>query len=36
MLAMPVATISRWVLASSQLECTSALRPRLSGVHSAA
>src|SRR5271155_5653799 len=36
MLAMPVATISLCVLASSQEECTSALRPRLSGIHSAA
>src|SRR5215471_2253969 len=36
MLAMPVATTSRWVLASSQEECTSAFRPRLSGIHSAA
>src|SRR5215468_2511119 len=33
---MPVATISRCVLASSQDACTSALRPRLSGIHSAA
>src|SRR6516162_1008193 len=36
MLAMPVATTSRWVLASSHEECTSAFRPRLSGSHSAA
>src|SRR5580704_8565962 len=36
MLAMPVATISFCVLASSQEECASALRPRLSGIHSAA
>src|ERR1700746_479243 len=36
MLAMPVATISLCVLASSQEECTSAFRPRLSGIHSAA
>src|SRR5438477_4931275 len=36
MLAMPVATISFCVLASSQEECTSALRPRLSGIHNAA
>src|SRR5580693_2467644 len=36
MLAMPVATISFSVLASSQEECTSAFRPRLSGIHKAA
>src|SRR6202035_2487847 len=36
MLAIPVATISFCVLASSQDECGSALRPRLSGIHSAA
>src|ERR1700730_6239097 len=36
MLAMPVATISLGVLASSQEEWTSALRPRLLGIHSAA
>src|SRR5271167_1138296 len=36
MLAMPVATISLCVFASSQAECTSAFRPRLSGIHSAA
>src|SRR5271169_1696294 len=33
---MPVATISFCVFASSQAECTSAFRPRLSGIHSAA
>src|SRR4051794_31866233 len=32
---MPVATISLCVLASSQEACTSAFRPRLSGIHSA-
>src|SRR6516165_8913023 len=36
MLAMPVAAISLCVLASSQEECTSAFRPRLSGIQSAA
>src|SRR6266567_7705736 len=36
MLAIPVATTGLRVLASSQEECTSALRPRLSGIHSAA
>src|ERR1700761_7313114 len=35
MLAMPVATISLCVLARSQEECTSAFRPRLSGIHNA-
>jgi hypothetical protein len=35
MLAMPDATTSRVVLASSQPALTSTLRPRLSGVHSA-
>ena len=35
MLAMPVATISLCVFASSQAECTSAFRPRLSGIHNA-
>src|SRR3954454_24308642 len=35
MFAMPGATIRFRVLASSQDECTSTLRPRLSGSHSA-
>src|SRR3954449_2686894 len=35
MLAMPGAMIRLVVLASSQEECTSTLRPRLSGSHSA-
>src|SRR6266404_937583 len=35
MLAIPVATTSRSVWESSQEECTSAFRPRLSGIHSA-
>jgi hypothetical protein len=36
MLAIPVATISLCVLASSQEEWVSAFRPRLSGIHRAA
>src|SRR5260370_30566638 len=36
MWAMPVATMGRGVFARSQEECTSAFRPRLSGIHSAA
>src|SRR5208283_3090606 len=33
MLAIPVATISRFVWESSQEACTSAFRPRPSGIH---